>query len=441
MRLRDRFLHSLKALALPPGPVLVAVSGGADSVVLLDLLCLTLAQHQLDLVVAHVDHGIHPGSHEVADRVARLAAEVGLPFERAVLALGPSATETAARRARYRALREIARRRGAGVILTAHHRDDQRETVLMRLLKGSGPAGLAGMRSRTRDLARPLLAFSRRTLMAWARRRELAWWEDPANLDPRHLRSWIRQDLLPVLEQRLPTLPRNLDKVARQARLHTRAMDQALSGWPALAVRREHGHLGADWTALSGLPLALRLALLQALVRLAGGPASLARLRRAAASLSRGQSGMRADLGGHWRLELAFGRVVIVPPDARPPESPLAIGGASGATVWGPWSIRWQTEPAPARQSRTGETAWFLPGPLAVRPPRAGDRLVPLGGAGHRLAVRCFQDARVPRAERGGWPVIESAGRLAWIPGVCRSARCCPAAGAAAIRVDVQRSG
>jgi len=439
MPLVERFRAALAELRLPAGTVVVAVSGGVDSVVLLDLLNETRNAHGLDLVVAHVDHGILPESGTLAGKVERLAGDAGLRFEGVTLGLGPATTETRARTARYQALREIARRHGARYILTAHHLDDQRETVLMRFLNGSGPSGLAGMRRKTRDLARPLLSFSREALVGYARARSLAWSDDPSNLDPRHLRSWIRHGLLPRLEERLPSLRQNLDRTRRQAGIQQRALHQLLRHWPELAYREEAGRGSISSRMLEQLPVALQVTLVQALLRAAGGPAGVIRVRRALGALAGGQSGLMADLGGQWRLEHSFERLIVVPPTAGGEPAAVAISGPAGATSWGGWRISWQEEPAPDRQPRVGDTAWFSPADLGVRAPQAGDRLVPLGGVGRRLAVRCFQDARVSRSERAAWPVIESGGTVAWIPGVCRSARLCPVAGKPAIRVEVKR--
>ena len=440
MPLVDRFTVALEKLRLQPGKVIVAVSGGLDSVVLLDLLAETRTRHQLELVVAHVDHGILPDSAILAGRVEQLAREAGLAFESVALALGPDTTETRARAARYHALRLIARRHAARFILTAHHRDDQRETVLMRFLHGSGPSGLTGMRPRTRDLARPLLSFSRQTLLDYARARQLTWAEDPSNVDPRHLRSWIRHAALPMLEQRLPELPRSLDRARRQAATRQQALDQLLRHWSDLEFRRESGRVSLSLQLLLTLPPALQLTVVEALVRAAGGPAGGTRLRRAIRAIGTGRSGLTADLGGHWRLETAFRRLIVVPPGRATVPGPAAISGPIGATTWGDWSITWSEEAAPGRQSRVSDTAWFAVRDLSVRAPQAGDRLEPLGGLGGRLAVRCFQDARIPRSDREGWPVIEAGGAIAWIPGVCRSARFCPESGEPAIRIHVERA-
>src|SRR5690606_27597802 len=138
MGLPARFLAELGRLKLGEGPVLVAVSGGVDSMVLLELLAATRHRHPLAPVIAHVDHGIHPQSSHPAALVARRAAALDLPFISTSLALGPGVSETAARRTRHAWLRAEQEILGARWLLTAHHADDQRETVLMRALRGSG---------------------------------------------------------------------------------------------------------------------------------------------------------------------------------------------------------------------------------------------------------------------------------------------------------------
>jgi len=221
-------------MGLAEGTWLVAVSGGPDSVALLLLLSDLAASRGLSLVVAHVDHGIHPASAEVAARVEQLAARRRLPVVVGRLALGAGATETEARAARYAWLREQARPLGALGILTGHHADDQAETVLMRVLRGSGPAGLAGMSRRAGDLVRPLLSFRREELAQYLLEQGEVAWLDPANADPRHLRSWIRASLLPRVAERLPDVSERLHAVAAQARLERDAWDEVLERLPAL---------------------------------------------------------------------------------------------------------------------------------------------------------------------------------------------------------------
>src|SRR5207249_137128 len=136
-----------------------------DSVALLDLMRAVAPGRGLSLVVAHADHGIRADSRTVGQSVGALARRYGLPFEVAELELGPQATETAARRARYAWLAVVREAHAARYLVTAHHSDDQIETILLRVLRGSGPAGLAGMPARGRGgLVRPLLPFTRAEL-------------------------------------------------------------------------------------------------------------------------------------------------------------------------------------------------------------------------------------------------------------------------------------
>src|SRR3990172_6329034 len=173
--LLERFREHVTQARLFPksGCAVVAVAGGPDSGALLDLMAEVAPALQLSLVVAHVDLGIQTGSRSVGQAVREIAGRYGLVFELGEVHLGPGATETAARRARYGWLGEVRRAHGARYLVTAHHEDDQVETVLLRVLKGSAPAGLAGMSARVRaDLLRlgRAAASERR---AWDRMLEL----------------------------------------------------------------------------------------------------------------------------------------------------------------------------------------------------------------------------------------------------------------------------
>jgi tRNA(Ile)-lysidine synthase len=426
------------------------VSGGLDSVVLLDLLDQVADRLGLELIVAHVDHGIHADSAAIAKRVERLALGKDLPFKLGQLELGPETSETRARARRLAWLQRTREELGARYIMLAHQADDQAETVLMRVLRGSGPAGLAGIAPRQGTLVRPLLPFTRAALLRYARARKLSWWEDPANQDPRHLRSWLRREILPSLEKRLPDVATRLRDAGRHARADRRAWIAALRQWPGLDYRGDSGGDSVDWGSLLALPRTLRIALLQALASRAGAVPGRKRIGAALQALVAGQSGSKADLGGGWSLERAFSRVRVIPPEGNRESwvvgrgsnvRELSLEETPGETVWGGFRIRWGSDLAPRIQRRDARTAWFIPRALVLRSWREGDRLSPLGGRGRRLAVRCFQDARIPSRERRRWPIIESEGELAWIPGVCRSDRLVPRPGEPAIRVDVETCG
>lgn len=445
-----RFREHVAATRLfePPGRVLAAVSGGADSLALLYLLRTAAAHLEIDLVVGHTDHGIHPASHEWAAAVAGVAARLGLPLVVRRLALGPDCGETRARAARYAALRSLQREVGAAYVATAHHADDQAETVLFRLLRGSGPAGLAGIPARgPRGLRRPLLPFARSEVRAWlgAAHPEARPVEDPANADAHHDRVWIRRVAMPLLRGRFPDLDDALRGAARQARSQRRAWEVLLREQPAFGLVRTPGAVEVERTPFSGYHNVLSAALLRSLCGLAG-----CRLRggRVAALLrftTGAPSGRRLELGDGWVAETVFGRLRVARRSPTPVPAVLDSvewGGAAdcGEARWGEWGITWSRGSAGVI-TRAAWSTWILGEGGEVRAPRAGDRLRPLGGVGRRPVRRLLMEARVPRAERPRYPVVACGGRILWIPGVCRADVALPQPGEPAVRVDVGRLG
>jgi tRNA(Ile)-lysidine synthase len=311
MKLHDAFRAHLASLALPEGPALVAVSGGLDSVVLLDLLH-RAGTPRRQLVVAHADHGIHPDSASVAARVAAFADGLGLGCEIGRLALGAGAGETSAREARYAWLLALRERIGAAVVFTAHHADDQAETVLMRALEGSGPGGLSGMRPVSGVLVRPLLRFRRVELARYARERELAVWVDPANSDPAHLRSWLRCDLLPVIRARLPDVDARLRRLGSHAAREREAWSHAIDHLPGLDLQVEHGGISVAAAPLRTYDSALAQTVVIAAARRGGFAIGSRRAASVLNLVAGGASGREVPLGGGWRAELAFDRIRIV---------------------------------------------------------------------------------------------------------------------------------
>jgi len=442
-RFRAHLAHA--RLFRTPGSALIAVSGGADSIALLDLLHGVAPELGVTLVVAHVDHGIQMAGRAVGRTVGKLAEQYGLPFETVELHLGPDATETEARRARYAWLREVQHRLGAAYLVTAHHRDDQVETVVLRALRGSAPAGLAGIARRGRDgLVRPLLPFTHEELVAHAAARGLVAHSDPANADPRHLRSWVRTQLLPLLKERLGArVAGDLRRLGRHAAADRRAWDRALELVPELGLQVSSTGFAVARGPLRGYDDTLAIALLRAAARRAGGGLVLGPKRaRRVLALARRPSGRRLSLGGGWTAEVAFDRLRVA--RARASDGALdrvVPAGERGSAVFGAFRVDWTPATAPPRVERAGWTTWVDGPGWEVRTPASGDELLPLGGVGHRPLRRLLMEARVPRSDRARYPVVARGETILWVPGICRSTDGVPAPGTKAVRLDVTQHG
>ncbi len=182
---------------IAPGKYVVAVSGGVDSVVLLELL---RARPDVQLIVAHFDHGIRPESADDRYFVQELAKKYGLPFAYDRVHLGRRASEAVAREARYNFLRRVRQAAGADAIITAHHEDDLLETAILNLLRGTGRKGLSSLQSMA-DIRRPLLGVPKRDIITYAKAHGLPWREDSTNTDISYLRNYARHKLLPRFEE------------------------------------------------------------------------------------------------------------------------------------------------------------------------------------------------------------------------------------------------
>jgi len=182
----------MKIALLPKGRYVVAVSGGVDSVVLLHLLS---QQPQLELIVAHFNHGIREDSHEDEVLAAKLASQYDVPFVSERGQLGPDVSEATARTARYQFLDRVLHDHRAQAIVTAHHEDDMLETAIINVLRGTGRKGLSSLGSHE-HLLRPLLHVKKEDIYAYAKANQLEWHEDSTNQDEKYLRNYVRQSIL-----------------------------------------------------------------------------------------------------------------------------------------------------------------------------------------------------------------------------------------------------
>jgi tRNA(Ile)-lysidine synthase len=234
-----RFAQAIQALRDDHFPdstprVAVALSGGLDSMVLLRLA----HAHGLQPHAFHVHHGLSPNADAWRDHCAAAAAGLGITFDwRAVhVTKGKSGIEAAARKQRYAALGGMCRAHGIDVLLTAHHLDDQAETVLLQLLRGSGPAGLSGMDAANRApgllgddtllVARPLLGVSRADLETCAREQGSRWVDDESNADPRYARNALRHQVMPALAAAFPGCQERIARSSDHARSARRLLDE-----------------------------------------------------------------------------------------------------------------------------------------------------------------------------------------------------------------------
>jgi len=437
LELPVRFTQAWVELDCPPSwrRLLVAVSGGSDSLALLHLLYDARAHHRLELIVAHADHGIHGESGAIARRVVEAAEALGLPVVVGRLMLGSGTSETRAREARQEWLELTRRSQGADAVAFAHHQDDQVETILLRALAGSGPAGLAGMLPWQGTRVRPLLGFRKAELATWLEARGITGWEDPANADPAHDRSWLRTVVLPLLAEKAPTVGERLLRLGRQAADGRRAWAAALDTLPGLDVQEAGRRISVAALPLAAYDSALAVAVVQAVARRVGCVLGPRRAGRVLRLLVAGRSGRVLELGAGWRVELAFGRLCFH--RSTPVPTPLVVGGSSGQVRWGSWQVRWERGAAPASGRRDGWVGWFIGQGAVLRGPAPGDRVRPLGGTGHRAVVKCLQEARIERSRRGAWPVVELDGRVLWVAGVCRGEGAVPSAGEDALRIEV----
>jgi tRNA(Ile)-lysidine synthase len=252
--------------------VLVACSGGADSVALAAATAFEASRAGLRAGAVTVDHGLQPGSDVRAADVARLCTGLGLDPVEVVQAdvTGTGGPEAAARDARYRALDAAAERLGAAAVVLGHTLDDQAETVLLGLARGSGARSLAGMPPVRGRYRRPLLGLPRETVRAAADAGGHRGWDDPHNADPAFARSRVRHDVLPVLEKALgPGVASALARTAAQLRADADALDS----WAAAALAEAGaGGDGLAVAALARLPTAVRGRVLRRAALAAGCP-------------------------------------------------------------------------------------------------------------------------------------------------------------------------
>ncbi|MCC7258053.1 MAG: tRNA lysidine(34) synthetase TilS [Gammaproteobacteria bacterium] len=414
-RVTGAIATALGAALAPDGPrFCVAVSGGLDSSVLVHAMA-GLAPGRVRAI--YVDHGLHPDAPAWGGEAGQLCTGLGVPFSTMAVAVATDAgqgLEAAARHARYRAL--AAALAPGEWLLTAHHRDDQAETLLLNLLRGAGPAGLAGIPARTTlgagTLCRPLLDVPRRVLLDYARAAGLAWVEDPANTDTRLDRNLLRHRLLPLLAERWPAAAAS---IARSARLSGEAavMLEALAEADARRVTRR-GRVMIE--PLRALPEPRQRNLLRFLCRRdPGAVPPEARLREGLAQML-GAGDDRLPLvawpGGEMRRYrgVLYLLAPVAPLPATVPDLPVRAGARLDLGALGRLRL--------LRAQGRGLASGRLAGTLTVRWRQGGERLRPAGSTHARELKKLLQDRGIVPWMRDRIPLLYSDDRLVAVAGL-----------------------
>lgn len=429
-------------LCRPGDALIVAVSGGADSMALLDILA-HLPGFDLKLVVAHLNHRLRGGEADADEEFARAAAErYGCPFEQAAVAVAELAAERglsleeAGREARYAFLQSVAGKYAAVAIAVGHHMDDQAETALMRLLRGAGGHGLAGMRPRNRaaTLVRPLLCVRRREIETYLHQRGLTWREDSSNADAGFLRNRIRHELLPFLTKYNPEIVVSLNQTAAVLAADEELLDTVVAEVFTRTATVGPACVTLDLDALSRETVSLRKRLYRLAIQTVKGD-----LRRISfkhlASIDRQVYAVRPNselslpggitvLRAYRLLRFSTGREYFQPAADEltldlPGLYPLPCGGRLLLEkIDGPVAASGNSGPAvlslPAGQ---------LQPPLKIRYFCNGDRFTPLGMTGSKKLKDLFSDRKIPVAARRRIPLLLAGGEIVWVCGVQAAAK------------------
>jgi tRNA(Ile)-lysidine synthase len=383
----------------PATPVVVLLSGGRDSVCLLDL-AVRLAG---PVTALHVNYGLRDSADEDEAHCAALCERLGAGFE--VHRPGPPEgnLQAWARDRRYAEAERLARAADA-LVAAGHTATDQVETVLYRLAASPGRRALLGMPERDGRLVRPLLTSTREETAAHCSERGLAWREDPTNAAPEFARNRVRHELLPVLRALHPAAEANVLQTLALLRDEAAVLDDVV----AAAVEPP------EVARLAALPPALARLAVQALADRAGGGSVGARVQDI---LGLGAAGgtQTLDLGGGLRAVVEYGRLRF---DHGPAEPPAA------AVLRVPGSVAYGGGRLTCEEADDGQfDADRLGSRLDVRPWRAGDRMRPVGLGGSRTLQDLFTDLKVPRERRPDVPVVVAGGEIAWVPGVATGER------------------
>lgn len=431
----DRYIQN-HHLILPGETVIVGFSGGPDSLCLSHLLWRLSPRYGWRLVLAHFDHQLR-GSDSRADAefCRGWASTVGIPFFLAEMDINREATdkgestELAARRCRYAFYRQVQQDTGAVKVALGHHRDDQAETVLMRLIRGTGIDGLGGMRPLREDgVIRPLLGESREAVLDYCDAEGLVPRVDHTNSEALYTRNALRLEVLPLLATRYN--PRIAEALCRTAALAAEDSDclNALAEKHLLDLgSRSPSGLELPLRRLRTLPVALVKRVLRQGVRSVSGTVEnleSEHLDQLLKLLAGAHTGKHMVFCGT-RFAVSYGTLVISPDKAVPGEEELIIPVEAGSYHFldGMITLRLRTRQQWDQQLDCGPNCILvdgdtIQGSLRVRRRQDGDRLIPLGMNRFKKVKDVLMDSKVPRDQRSGIPVFCDDEKILWVAGI-----------------------
>ena len=413
--------------------ILIACSGGTDSIALAEMLYRIGAGQNWRLTVCHVHHGLRGAAadHDAA-AVERWSLERHIPFLLRRVAVAKYAdeqgisVEDAARRLRYEALEEARITAGCTLLATGHHKEDQAETVLMRLLRGAGPTGLSGILPRRGSIVRPLLLLRRADLTAYCRDRGLVICEDLTNQDVTLLRNKVRHELLPALAAEYnPEIVETLSKTALLCQREDAYLD-ALLAEPLMQVKESDDDARMPLEMLQTLPPVLQKRLLRHVLRKKSGAdaaVTFTHLEKIGILIRQGQVGKKLPIPGGWVLEREYDALRLHRIAVKKAEKFLLLVAVPGRTLLpdGTELITAWREERTISSDNAGEVCFSansLALPLIVRTRRPGDVFRPAGGIGAKKLKKFFIDEKVPQSRRDCWPVVCDGRGIIWLPGL-----------------------
>lgn len=422
------FSHALQGMAVDEDErILIAVSGGPDSMALLHLF---LRWDPTRIGVFHLNHRFRESAEREAQFVADYAQKVGIPVEivsydvTGYLKISGESKQQGARTIRYRLLEDYANQGGYSRIALAHHGDDQAETVLMRLLRGSGLHGLAGIPPQRGRLIRPLLAFYKEELLRYCKEFHVPFVEDESNFQPVYLRNRVRQELLPFLAAEYnPEIVSQLVRVADMAREDELELQERAEDLCTQHSFKRKGQLLFPREIFCSLSVSMQRRVLRSLLRLYQGHLlqigfehieawRLELLENTTFRLSLPQVSVAATKGhlfvGDFTAQSWEASILSVPGQIRNSQFTIT------AELW----RRSDAPPLPMGSEDFDLDALVLP--LKIRPRQAGDRMEIFGLSGSKKVKDLLIDAQIPLAERNFVPMICDQRQILWIPMVRR---------------------